>query len=56
MGVWSSGDEYIVEERMTRSREHVSGTWRYERIEGASHWMQLDAPDRINALLLDFLA
>ena len=29
--------------------------WRYERIEGASHWMQLDAPERVNELLLEFL-
>ena len=40
---------------MIRSGEHVSGPWRYERIEGASHWMQLDAPDRVNELLLEFL-
>jgi pimeloyl-ACP methyl ester carboxylesterase len=41
---------------MQRSREHVAGPWRYERVEGAGHWMQLDAPDAINALLLEFLA
>ena len=28
---------------MTGSGEFVDGRWRYERIEGASHWMQLDA-------------
>jgi hypothetical protein len=33
----------------------VTGPWRYERIDGAAHWLQLDAPDRVNALLLDFL-
>jgi len=33
----------------------VTGGWRYERIEGASHWMQLDATEQVNALLLDFL-
>ena len=41
---------------MRRSGEHVNGRWRYERIDGAGHWMQLDAPERVNALLLDFLA
>jgi pimeloyl-ACP methyl ester carboxylesterase len=41
---------------MLRSAEHVAGPWRYERIEGASHWMQLDAPDEIDDLLVDFLA
>ena len=42
--------------QMLRSGEHVAGPWRYERIEGASHWMQLDAADRVNELLLEFLA
>jgi pimeloyl-ACP methyl ester carboxylesterase len=56
MGIWSDGDAYLVEEGMRRSGEHVAGHWRYERIEGAGHWMQLDAPERVNALLLDFLA
>jgi pimeloyl-ACP methyl ester carboxylesterase len=56
LGVWSSGDNYLVEEGMLRSADHVSGPWRYERIEGPSHWMQLDAPERVNELLLDFLA
>lgn len=55
LGLWSSGDNYLTEEPMLRSGEHVNGSWRYERIDGASHWMQLDEPERINELLLDFL-
>lgn len=27
----------------------------YERIEGAGHWLQLDATERVNELLLEFL-
>lgn len=56
MGIWSSGDNHLLEEGMLGSGEHVTGLWRYERIEGAGHWLQLDAPDRVNKLLLDFLA
>jgi pimeloyl-ACP methyl ester carboxylesterase len=56
LGLWSSGDRYLLEDAMRHSGEHVDGTWRYERIEDASHWMQLDAPERVSALLLDFLA
>ena len=56
LGVWSSGDHYLLEHRMIRSGEYVAGPWRYERIEDASHWLQLDAPERINALLLEWLA
>ena len=40
---------------MVGSAEHVSGPWRYERIEDASHWMQLDAPERVGDLLVEFL-
>src|SRR5262245_29551895 len=56
LGIWSSGDGYLTEDRMIASGALVAGAWRYERIDGASHWMQLDAPERVNALLLDFLA
>jgi pimeloyl-ACP methyl ester carboxylesterase len=56
LGVWSSGDAYLLEHGMQGSGDFVDGRWRYERIEGASHWMQLDAPDRVNELLLEFLA
>jgi pimeloyl-ACP methyl ester carboxylesterase len=55
MGVWSSGDFALTEGQMLRSAEQVSGSWRYERVEGPGHWMQLEAPDAVNALLLDFL-
>ena len=55
MGVWSSGDFALTEEQMTGSARDVSGPWRYERVEGPGHWMQLEAPDVVNRLLLDFL-
>jgi pimeloyl-ACP methyl ester carboxylesterase len=55
LGIWSSRDHYLTEEPMLRSADHVTGEWRYERIDGASHWLQLVAPDRLNELLLDFL-
>jgi pimeloyl-ACP methyl ester carboxylesterase len=55
LGLWSSGDNYLTEDRMLLSAEHVTGPWRYERIENASHWLQLDAPERVNELLLEFL-
>jgi pimeloyl-ACP methyl ester carboxylesterase len=55
LGIWSTDDHYLNEAPMLDSGAHVTGPWRYERVEGASHWMQLDAPERVNALLLDFL-
>jgi pimeloyl-ACP methyl ester carboxylesterase len=56
LAIWSSGDHYLTEAPMLRSAEYVTGPWRYERVEGASHWLQLDAPERVNELLLEFLA
>jgi pimeloyl-ACP methyl ester carboxylesterase len=55
MGIWSSGDFALLEEQMMDSAKFVSNTFRYERIEGPGHWMQWEAPDKVNALLLDFL-
>jgi pimeloyl-ACP methyl ester carboxylesterase len=54
LGLWSSGDHYLLEEGMLASAEHVTGPWRYERLDGASHWLQLDAPERVNELLVEF--
>jgi pimeloyl-ACP methyl ester carboxylesterase len=55
MGIWSSGDLALTERSMTGSEAHVAGPWRYERVDGVGHWLQLEAPDKVNALLLDFL-
>jgi pimeloyl-ACP methyl ester carboxylesterase len=54
LGVFSTGDAFLLEDQMTGSAPHVSGRWRYERVD-AGHWLQLEQPERINALLLDFL-
>lgn len=55
LGIFSTGDLYLTEDAMLRSAEFVTGPWRYERIEGVSHWIPTDAPERFNHLVLDFL-
>jgi pimeloyl-ACP methyl ester carboxylesterase len=55
LSMWGSRDAYITETPMLRSGEFVTGPWRYERFEGASHWLQLDEPDRVNKLLLEHI-
>jgi pimeloyl-ACP methyl ester carboxylesterase len=55
MGVWSTGDFALTERQMTGSSNFVVAPWRFERLDGAGHWMQWEAPDQVNALLLDFL-
>jgi pimeloyl-ACP methyl ester carboxylesterase len=56
LAIWSDGDRYLDGARVRASREHVSGPWRYEEIAGASHWIPLDAPEKLNELLLGQLA
>ncbi len=56
LGIWSSGDPYLTEKPMLATEAYVTGGWRYERIEGAGHWVQLDAADQVNGLLIDFFS
>jgi pimeloyl-ACP methyl ester carboxylesterase len=56
MGVWSTGDMALSEQQMTGSQQFVSGPWRYERIEGANHWIPVDASEQLSSLLVDFLS
>ncbi|MEH6567775.1 MAG: alpha/beta hydrolase [Halioglobus sp.] len=55
MGVWSSQDLALAEDQMINSAQHVDNTFRYERLDGCSHWIPLDRPETTIALLLDFL-
>ena len=46
----------LTERQMADSETYVSGSWRYESLPDVGHWLTLEVPDRINELLLDFLA
>jgi len=55
MALWGADEFALTEAQMTGSEAFVSGPFRYERIEGAGHWLTLEVPDEVNRLLLDFL-
>jgi pimeloyl-ACP methyl ester carboxylesterase len=55
VGIYPSEDAFLTEEQMAGSKDFVAGEWHYERVEGAGHWVMLERPDEISALLLDFL-
>jgi pimeloyl-ACP methyl ester carboxylesterase len=55
LGIWSTNDHYLDGERMKMSDRFVKGPWRYEQIDGASHWIPLEASDQLNQLLIDWL-
>jgi pimeloyl-ACP methyl ester carboxylesterase len=55
MGVWSAGDRFLVERQMSESGSFVTKRWRYHKLEGAYHWLQVDRPEEANRLMLDYL-
>ncbi len=55
LGVWSSGDWFLAEGQMRDSARFVDGTFRYVRIDGANHWLQLSGADQFNPILLEYL-
>lgn len=56
LGVWSTGDVALAEDQMTGSQCFVDAAFRYERLEGVSHWIPLDAPERLAALVLEWVS
>jgi pimeloyl-ACP methyl ester carboxylesterase len=56
LGLWSTGDKFLTEVQMRASGAHCSNGFRYERVEDATHWMQLDQPDRVTELLLSHVS
>ena len=56
LGMWGSRDVALTERQMVDSADFVEGPFRYERLEGAGHWMMLERPGEVNDLLLEFLA
>lgn len=56
VGIYSDGDIFLTEAQMRKSEPFCDAGWKYIRVEGANHWLQLDAPERVNSLLLQYLA
>ena len=55
-GVWANRDDYATELQMVNTVELMDAPWKYRRLEGAGHWMQLDRPDALNQILLEELS
>lgn len=53
--IWGERDRYLGSELAEPDRRLVPNA-RVERLPDASHWVNADQPERVNALLLDFLA
>ena len=54
--VWSTDDIALGREAAEATAGHVQGPYRFEVLEGVSHWIPEEVPDTLNALLLEHLA
>jgi len=52
--VWGEKDRYLGRELAEPPREWVPDV-RFAAVPGASHWVQADAPETVNRLLIEFL-
>ncbi len=51
-GVWSSADLALTEGQMRESGRYCARGFTYHRLEGVGHWVPLEAPDALAALIL----
>jgi pimeloyl-ACP methyl ester carboxylesterase len=54
--VWSTGDKAFSREVADATGDHVEGPYRFEVLEGVSHWIPEHAPDELTRLLLEHLS
>ena len=55
MYVWSTEDIALGREAAEATADAVDGPYRFEVLDGVSHWITEQVPDRVNELLLDHL-
>jgi pimeloyl-ACP methyl ester carboxylesterase len=56
MYVWSTDDQALGREAAEATAPWVTGPYRFEVLDGVSHWVPEEVPDALNALLLDHFA
>jgi pimeloyl-ACP methyl ester carboxylesterase len=53
--IWGEKDHYLGKTAALETAKYVSGSYRFERLKEASHWLLEDAADRVVPLLLEHL-
>src|SRR5207248_5708238 len=56
MFVWSTNDMALGREGAEDTGNHLKGPYRFEVLDGISHWIPEQAADELSRLLLDHLA
>lgn len=55
LGIWSDGDSFLLEQQMLFSANFTEN-FTYKKIKNAGHWMMLDKPNVLNAMILKFIS
>jgi pimeloyl-ACP methyl ester carboxylesterase len=50
---WGDGDRFVSRAAAGLCGRYVSGPYRFEVLEGASHWLPEEAPERVGSLLAE---
>jgi pimeloyl-ACP methyl ester carboxylesterase len=53
--IWGEKDHYLGETAALETAKYISGSYRFERLRDASHWLLEEAGDRVVSLLLEHL-
>jgi pimeloyl-ACP methyl ester carboxylesterase len=53
--VWSTQDPALGREAAERTKDYVTGPYRFEVLDRVSHWIPEDAPDELTRLVLQHL-
>ncbi|HET9564592.1 MAG TPA: alpha/beta fold hydrolase [Mycobacterium sp.] len=56
MYVWSDGDIMLLEKGARLCGDYVVGEYRFEPLNGVSHWILDEQPDKLSDLLLDWFS
>ena len=53
--IWGEDDPFLGKQLTEKTDEFIDAPFRLEFIKNCSHWVQQEAPDEVNRLILDFL-
>jgi pimeloyl-ACP methyl ester carboxylesterase len=53
--IWGSHDLALGETAATETARYVTGPYRFEKLEGRSHWLLEEVPDQVSALALEHI-
>jgi pimeloyl-ACP methyl ester carboxylesterase len=53
--IWGSQDLALGKTAAIETAKYVIGTYRFEKLEGKSHWLLEEVPDQVSALLVEHI-